>query len=350
MPAGRSVRSRRVGAGALALALAGLVAAGCGGRQAGAGTATTPTTTTDAPHGAHARGDGAGAVEAAALPFEVLRAKHGGAELSEDALVDELAAGAAVCIGEMHRNPHHHWAQLHLLDRLSERAAADGVTLALGMEMFQRPFQAVLDDYAAGRIDEDDMLARTGWETRWGYDFGLYRPMVRLAVERGVPVIALNLSDELRKRVSDKGVEGLSEGDRAKLPQLELADAGHRAWWDDQMAGIDGHGHGHGHGDSDDDDGAMRAERTYTIQVLWDETMADTAARWLSEGEAGKRRMVILAGSGHCHDSAIVRRLERRGVTPVVSVRPLLQAGDAGEDVSAELVEPIVDYLFIMSP
>lgn len=49
----------------------------------------------------------------------------------------------------------------------------------------------------------------------------------------------------------------------------------------------------------------------YMAQVVWDETMARSAARWLASiGPEG--RVVVLAGAGHCHRSALPRRMERR--------------------------------------
>jgi uncharacterized iron-regulated protein len=347
-----------------AFALAGLaaLALGCGGRSPGG--QTTPAGHGSS-HGAH--GD---VVAAAAMPYRILRSR-GGQEIAEAEFYDELAAAQAVCVGEVHANPHHHWAQLQIIDQLGQRGRRDGAGLALGMEMFQRPFQGIVDDYAAGRIDEAALLSRSGWRVRWGYDFGLYRPLLRAALEHGMALLALNLADELRKKVSKNGIAGLSEADRSKLPEVDLEDEAHRAWFHALMAEMGGaHGHGHGHGedgehgeggehghDGEDGDGgddrersehAQRAERIYSVQVLWDETMAEGASAWL-QAESG-RRIIILAGSGHCHDSAIVRRMQRRGIDEVVSVRPLLDAGDEGEDVSAELAEPITDYLFVMSP
>jgi hypothetical protein len=55
-----------------------------------------------------------------------------------------------------------------------------------------------------------------------------------------------------------------------------------------------GQGHGQGHGGA-----AAGAERFYTAQVIWDETMAESAAAWLDAEEP--RRIVIVAGNGHCH-------------------------------------------------
>ena len=42
-------------------------------------------------------------------------------------------------------------------------------------------------------------------------------------------------------------------------------------------------------------------ELFYTVQVIWDESMADGAAKWLAATPTG--HAVILAGNGHCHDS-----------------------------------------------
>jgi uncharacterized iron-regulated protein len=347
--AGMHVLSR---SGLMAVALAGVfgLAIGCGGRAPGG--QTTPGPRSGGAHGKH------DVVTAAAMPYRVLRSK-GGQEIAAAQFYDELATADAVCVGEVHVNPHHHWAQLEILDRLSERSQREGRAMALGMEMFQRPFQGILEDFALGRIDEQALLSRSGWAARWGYDFELYRPLVRMAVARGMALLALNLADELRKKVSHHGLEGLSKADRDQLPEVDLANEAHRAWFQglmDDMGGAHGHGeddhgadgpHG-GAGEGDDDEGAARAERIYSVQVLWDETMAESAATWLA-AETG-RRMIILAGSGHCHDSAIVARMQRRGIGKVVSVRPLLDAGEEGEDVSAGLAEPITDYLFVMSP
>ena len=83
----------------------------------------------------------------------------------------------------------------------------------------------------------------------------------------------------------------------------------------------------------------------YSVQVLWDETMADGAARWLAGDPGGQ--IVILAGDGHCHDTGIVARLKRRGVALAVSVRPVIDDGEG--DVAELLARPINDYLFVMS-
>ena len=103
--------------------------------------------------------------------------------------------------------------------------------------------------------------------------------------------------------------------------------------------------HGAAPDDADHAEAMPSADRIYSVQVIWDETMAETAAQWVAQGD---RSMVVLAGNGHCHDSAIVRRIQRRGVTPVVSVRPVLDDGEG--DVAEAIQEHRNDYLFVMTP
>jgi uncharacterized iron-regulated protein len=354
------------------VAVCGALAAGCAGS---ARSAKEPKAS-----------DSKGSVDItkAALPFKVLA--RGGSEIPVEQLMSTLASSRAVCIGESHKNPHHHWVQLHLFDKLSEKGSTAGIMTALGMEMFQRPFQRVLDDFAAGKISLAEMLTRTGYQQRWGYDWGFYGPIVDLAIKRDLPLLALNTERELTKRVSRAGLTKLTDAERARLPELDLADPTHRAWWEQIMGSMGGaHGHSSGsateekqdphgedphgekpHGDKPEDPhgedphgenphGEAEAkapepaeetvgDRIYAAQVLWDETMADGAAKWLAGGD--KRQVVILAGNGHCHDSAIVGRLKRRGVAEVVSVRPILETGEG--EVAEALAQPMNDYLLIL--
>jgi uncharacterized iron-regulated protein len=86
------------------------------------------------------------------------------------------------------------------------------------------------------------------------------------------------------------------------------------------------------------------AERIYTVQVIWDESMADLTAKWLAATPSG--HAVILAGNGHCHDSAIVNRIKRRGITGVISVRPVV---DVEGQVAEALARPINDFLVVLT-
>jgi uncharacterized iron-regulated protein len=238
------------------------------------------------------------------------------------------------------------------------------------MEMFQKPFQGVVDDYAAKKIDAEALRLRAGWEERWGYDWGLYGPTIDAAVAAGGNLLALNAARELTKKVVRQGLDSLTPDERAQVPELVLDDAAHRAWFDALMEGMSGtHGHAEAGGKKEDpaaptpapppppppppqpkasphgQSGAMpSADRVYTVQVMWDETMADGSAKWLAANPRG--HLIILAGNGHCHDHAIVNRIKRRGVGDVISVRPVIDDGEG--NVAEVLAKPMNDYVLVL--
>ncbi len=303
---------------------------------------------------------GGGGIENAALPYQVLEARTG-RSVDEPAFWDRLSKARAVCVGEEHPNPHHHWAQLLSVREISKRIGKD--KLALGLEMIQRAFQGPVDDYVAKKIDAATLQSRVGWAERWGYEWTYYAPVLDATIAAGGVILALNTPKELTKKVVRQGLESLTPDEKAQMPELKLDDVTHRAWFDALMSDLGG-GAAHStkkgappaeeaaptetkpanpHGAG----GNMQmpsADRIYTAQVLWDETMADGSAKWLKANPNG--HLIILAGNGHCHDSAIVNRLKRRGIADVLSVRAVIDDGEGS--VANVLAKPQNDFAFVM--
>jgi uncharacterized iron-regulated protein len=310
------------------------LAMGCAGSYGGKPRPTTPATAAVP----------AGGIEGAALAYSIVDARTG-RQVDTAAFWTQLGQARAVCVGEDHSDAHHHWAQLEITKQLAQKKAP-GDRIAVGLEMVQRPFQGVLDDYATKRIDATALQARTGWKDRWGFPYAYYGPTIDAAVAAGGQLVALNASVELTKKVSHHGLDSLTADEKAQLPELDLKDAKHRAWFDalmESMGGSSAHMH---KPDADEDPHAPppampSADQIYSVQVIWDETMADSAAKWLAANPTG--HLIILAGNGHCHDTAIVNRIKRRGIAPVVSVRPVLDI-----DSSEVLAQPINDYAFVL--
>ena len=109
-------------------------------------------------------------IEAAALPYQVLDARTGHQIEAPRSGISSRRARGVRRRGAPEPAPS--------LGAARGRAATSrraGRALALGMEMFQRPFQGVLDDFAAKRIDDDDAaLAR-----RLGRSLGLRLQLLR---------------------------------------------------------------------------------------------------------------------------------------------------------------------------
>ncbi len=231
-----------------------------------------------------------------------------------------LSSHRVVYVGETHDQYAHHLVQLEIIRQMH---AADP-RLAIGMEFFQRPFQDALDRYIAGEIDEREMLRETDYYNRWSYDYRLYAPILRHAREHGIPLVALNASTELVRKVRASGLDGLDDSDKTLLPaDIDRSDEAHERRL---QAILEQHPHG-----------SDQVERFMEVQVLWDESMAESAAVWLKAHP--DHRMVVLAGTGHlAFGGGIPDRVKRR--LPVTSAIVL-------NDWKQEIRPGLADYLLM---
>jgi len=245
--------------------------------------------------------------------------------LDQAQLFDELAKFDVICLGEAHGTPRDHFAELAIADGLARRARVSGRALGIGFEMFQAIYGAALYAYSTGHLDDAGLRKRTNYDERWGYPYAYYRPVLALGRANGLPLKALNASRELTRSVAEKGISELSPRLRRQLPaQLDLDDDEHRTQFEKLMAD-----HPHGEG--------MDLDNFYAAQVVWDETMADKAASWVS-ARAPLRQLVILAGSAHCRQPAIPSRIERRQRLRVASVRLSAESASDSEGFDYTLV------------
>lgn len=262
-------------------------------------------------------GPSAAALEATpALALEQMRALRD--------VLPALEARRVIYVGETHDQYAHHLAQLEIIRHLHR----SDPRLAIGVEFFQQPFQAPLDDFIAGRVDEAGMLKATEYFRRWGYDYRLYAPIMRYAREHGLPVIALNAPRETVEQVRRLGIAGLSAQERAALPAD--IDRGDAAYAQRMREVFDMHAH-QGRGQD--------FERFLDVQLLWDESMAQRAAEFLRDHP--DHRLVVLAGSGHlAYGSGIPNRVDRRIAVERAIVLNDLPGAMAGPGLGDYLLMP----------
>ena len=223
-----------------------------------------------------------------------------------------------IYVGEQHTSYEDHLVQLEVVRALH----AAGHDIAIGMEMFQRPYQQPLDEYIAGRSDERTFLKDSEYFGRWEYNYHLYRAIMEYARENDIPVVALNAEAEIVKKVSGHGFDSLTDEQRARVPaDMDMSDEAYRRRL--QQAFAQHHASG------------RAFENFYQAQILWDETMAHTIADHLAKHPG--RQMVVLAGSGHvAYGSGIPQRARRLTGKPyVILLRDAGQSNVAG----------IADYL-----
>ena len=85
---------------------------------------------------------------------------------------------------------------------------------------------------------------------------------------------------------------------------------------------------------------------TRVMTAIRMEELAEPYIRRRAVRHLEKKRMVIFAGTAHCHPAAVPGRILRRGMKPVLSVQPVL---DGGGRVAEALADPESDVLFVMT-
>jgi uncharacterized iron-regulated protein len=256
----------------------------------------------------------------------VLREKTPVIEVSSvntlDNLIAEVAQRDIVYIGEFHDVFSHHAVQLDIIRGVHGESAK----MAIGMEMFQRPFQQTLDDYIAGKIEEKEFLRETEYFKRWRFDYNLYKPILDYARRNSIPVVALNMEREIIDQVSDDGIDSLSPDDHDRIPEgMDFSDMEYR----ERIRNVFRH-----HRDWKE----KNFDYFYQSQILWDETMSLSIDRYLRENPGHK--IVVIAGQGHLEfGSGIPKRTMRRNGLSYSIVL-----------IDASLDEGVADYVLYPKP
>lgn len=228
-----------------------------------------------------------------------------------------------IYVGERHTNYEDHKTQLEIIMKLHE----EGHTFAIGMEMFQKPFQKDIDDYLTGLISEKDFLKKTQYFKRWQFDYNLYREIVEYAKAKNIPIVGLNIWTEIVKKVSTDGIDSLTDIERSELPRsMDMSDEAYRERLFDVFK-----------------QHKIREEKSfenfYQSQILWDETMAQSIDDYMRKNPG--RQMVVLAGAGHlAYGSGIPKRTYRLNNKDYVIILP------GGEFIDTT----IGDYLVVTEP
>ena len=208
-----------------------------------------------------------------------------GLQLSVDGMIEMLSGARLVSVGETHDNLNDQRVELTVVRELHRRFPGK---IAVGMEMFREPQQAVLDQWVKGELTELEFLKASKWYETWGFDFGAYRDLLLFARENRIDVIALNPPKELQQAVRRTGLDNVPEDLRRKLPEIGETDPWQRA----VLRGVfEGHA-GHGSGDE-------TFVSFLRVQLLWEETMARKVVDYLKSPRGEGKRMVTITGGWH---------------------------------------------------
>jgi len=239
-----------------------------------------------------------------------------------DRMAADLGAARVIYVGEQHTSADHHAFQLEVIRALADRDP----DLMVGMEMFDRTYQPVLDRWSQGGMTEAAFIRATHWYANWRFPYRLYRELLDFVRERRLALVGLNVPFCLPAKIAVGGIDSLRPDERRLLPrEMDLSREDHRRYVRQvfKMHRIPGRDH---------------FEDFYAAQCVWDEGMAETVADRLGGGQ-----MVVLAGNGHIQRKyGIPERAYRRLPVPFKTV----YQAPAGETVSPD----VADYIRVSPP
>lgn len=199
-----------------------------------------------------------------------------------DKIVADMATADILFFGEEHNDSAGHYLENKIFRALH---AQYGDLLALSMEMFETDNQLVLDEYLAGKMDEN----------RFSKDGGLwsnyrdYRPMVEFAKQNKLHVIAANPPRRYVTLVGRRGMrtlDSLNKEAKAFLPPLpyDTLTGRYREKFMDIMKGSPG-------GEN---------PRIYYSQSLWDAGMSYRIYRFQKKNR--DKKIFHCVGKFHCDE------------------------------------------------
>ena len=137
--------------------------------------------------------------------------------ISTTELERQLTRARYVLLGEVHDNPEHHRLRRDLLAAL----VRDGGRPAIAMEQFDREQQNALQQVQNGPAPTPEMLKTAGRVDAQGWNWSYYEPIVRLALDHRLPIVAANLSRADAFRVSAEGAAAVLGAAAVRALQLE---------------------------------------------------------------------------------------------------------------------------------
>lgn len=200
--------------------------------------------------------------------------------LDEAALLAMINRPDVLLLGEIHDNPLHHEHQQKLLKARIASGARSGLAPALMMEQLNADDQPALDRALAGS-DRDEVLNSVSALVKFS-NAQDYRPLLAIAVDNKLPVIAANVSSQKLQPVIRRGYAAFDPGELKRLMVEEV--------WNDKRQNYLVTHMGGAHCGRLRDELRMGLSRS---QRLRDALMADSAVAVIERG------VVAIVGSIH---------------------------------------------------
>ena len=245
-------------------------------------------------------------------------------------IMPKLAQANVVYLGETHDSLEDHKNQLKIIQELYQT----NPKIAIALEMFQRQSQGIVNQYLVGKLTEEELLEKSEYKKRWGFPWENYAPIFRFAKEKKLPILALNTPSEITRKVAREGKMSRAPSERQLIPPFSEIRTDNEEYRQRLLAAFQQH-QAASHGSSAD------FERFFLAQVLWDETMAEGIANFVTANR--DYQVVVLAGVGHIIygygiPSRVARRLKGKLIQRSVLLSPPDEEGASKDKAIADFI------------
>jgi len=196
--------------------------------------------------------------------------------MDEATLIARIKTANVLLLGETHDNTWHHDHQQQLLKARIE----SGARPALMMEQLNAENQQELDQILAGS-NRDEALSKASALIKFT-DWQLYSPLLAIAIDNKLPVIAANVSSQYLQRAIRKGYSAYDAGEIKRLAVEEVWNESRQEYLLTQMGGA--------HCGELRDELRLGLTRSHRLR---DASMADSAVSSIVRG------VVAIVGRGH---------------------------------------------------
>ena len=234
-------------------------------------------------------------------------------DLELEGLADRIRDERVICVGEVHDRLRDHENQLAIITSLH----GAGVELAVGLEMFQFRSQPVLDRWNDGSLGWPAL--KSVYEMNWKLPISMYGDILGYTGRRHIPLLALNIPQNIAARVARSGFSSLTAFERQGLPDTITCDENLP-----QMVLLKKILAVHGTG--------IRFANFCEAQALRDKTMALRIVEFLEKHP--EKKVVVLAGIGHCAKTGIPAQIRQLSGLETMVILPSVANQALGRSVT----------------
>jgi len=219
-------------------------------------------------------------------------------------MIGEVKKADLVLVGEIHGNNEHHRVELDVLRAFHE----SDTSTAVGLEMFRADSQGALNAWIKGKLPENEFMAV--YLDNWPMPWPLYDSIFRYARVHEIPLIGLNISNAIAKKVAQQGFSSLSREERGQLPPGISCRVDRKYMEFIKKAYAD-------HGLRD-----RQFVNFCEAQMVWDRAMAWRLSDYRKKNPG--RTVVVLAGVGHAWKRGIPAGIESESKLKSMVILPLV--------------------------